>query len=277
VRYVSWIQYPGTPLLVGTAVFIWVLGLVVPAALASARGRGTLASLEAALREPFYRHALPYALFMIPFALWSTRPTVSPLAMALAQPAGQWETPRTLIDRLPCVTSPPMQARFTEHLFPDDQVMLPERTSCPPDASLIAWMQTQVPVDAVFAIDRWDSYPPAMFSPQQAVMFPTFDATFINEDRLFEEYYRFFYARMQQYRVQPFFNAVETPVERDAFVKALGVTHILVNPTHYDLLRPVLDGLPARYVLRYAHERWAVYEVTASGTASVSVAQTRGQ
>ena len=129
VRYVSWIQYPGMPLLIATAVLIWVLGFLVPAALASGRGRESLASLVAALRLPFYRQALPYALFIIPFALWSARPEVWPLTMALAQPAGQWDTPRRMIEQLPCVTSPPTQARFTEHLFPDDQVMLPERTA----------------------------------------------------------------------------------------------------------------------------------------------------
>ena len=42
-------------------------------------------------------------------------------------------------------------------------------------------------------------------------MFPALDATFINEDELFGDYYRFFDDRMQRDRVQPFFNSVETP------------------------------------------------------------------
>jgi hypothetical protein len=65
---------------------------------------------------------------------------------------------------------------------------------------------------------------------------------------------------MSGHRVQPFFNAVETPEERAEFVRALGVTHVLVSPVHYDELRPVLDRLPDRYALRYDHARWAVYE-----------------
>jgi len=276
MRYVSWIQYPDASLFAGTAVLIWTLGLVVPAALASARGSQGLPSLETALHAPFYRHAPSFALFMIPFTLWTARPSASPLTVALAQPAGRWETPRAMIEGLPCVTTGGVQARFTEHLFPDDPVILPERTMCPPDVAVVEWMQTQVPVDAVFAIDRWHIYPTAMFSPQQVDIFPTLDASFVDEDRLFGEYYRFFYERMRQYRVQPVFNAVETPGERAAFVKALGVTHILVNPAHYAELRLVLDGLPAQYVLRYANERWAIYEVNASGAADARVPEDRG-
>lgn len=265
VTYVRWLQYPGRALLVVTALLIGALGLIVPAALASTRGTRAVASLDAAMSEPFYRRALPFALFLIPFAVWSMRPTVSPLTAALSQPTGQWETPRSIITKLPCVTSPRMQARFTEHLFSEDQVILPERTMCPPEFAVVEWMQTHIPVDAVLAIDRWDPYPPVMFSPQQAVVFPTLDASFIREDRLFDDYYAFFYERMRRYRVQPFFNTVETSGERDEFVEALGVTHIIVNPAHYDTLRPVLDNLPDKYVLRYDHAPWAVYEVKARG------------
>ena len=257
-----WVQYPGQVLLAATAILIWALGLLVPAVLASPGGTQAVTSLEAAVSEPFYRRALPFALFMIPFALWSAHPTVSPLAAALSQPAGHWDTPRAMMTQLPCVHSPRMQARFTEHLFPEDQVMLPDRTTCPPDYALIEWIQTQVPVDAVFAIDRWDPYPSVMFSPQQAVVFPTLDAAFVNEDRLFKDYYRFFYERIRRYRVQPFFNAVETPAERAAFVTGLGVTHVLVGPAHYGELRPVLDRLPGQFRLRYDHAEWAVYEAT---------------
>ena len=262
VTYVRWVQYPGKVLLAVTAVLIWVLGLIVPAALASPRGAQAVTSLEAAMSEPFYKRALPFALFIIPFALWSAGPTYPPLTTALSQPAGHWDTPRAMINQLPCVNLPRAQARFTEHLFPEDQVMLPERTTCPPEYAVVEWMQTHVPVEAVFAIDRWDPYPPAMFAPQQAVVFPTLEHTFLREDRLFEDYYRFFYECMQRYRVQPFFNAVETPAERDAFVKALGVTHVLVNPAHYDDLRPVLDSLPQQFALRYDNAPWAVYETT---------------
>jgi len=242
---------------------VWMLALAVPMGLASVRNGQALGALQTALRDPFSRHALPFALFIVPFALWTAQPSASPLTVALAQPAGHWDTPTGMIEQLPCITVASQQARFTDDVFPDDPVTLPERTMCPPTLAVVEWMRSELPVDAVIAVDRWDMYPAAMFSPQQIDIFPSLDASFVEEERLFGEYYRFFYERMGQYRVQPFFNTVESPDERDAFVRALGVTHVLVNPVHYGKLRPVLDGLPAQFALRYADEQWAVYEVKA--------------
>ena len=101
--------------------------------------------------------------------------------------------------------------------------------------------------------------------PQQAVVFPTVDASFIREDALFRDYYRVFEERVRRYRAQPFFNALETPAERAAFVKTLGVTHVLVSPVHHDELRPVLDSLPEQFALRYDYAQWAVYEAVRNG------------
>ena len=261
VRYVEWLRYPGMPLFVVTAAGAWVLGLLVPGLLASTRGDRAAVALQVAMKEPFYRRVLPYAMFVIPFALWSARPGLSPLTMAPMPPAGRADTARAMMTQIPCVITPRMQARFTEHL-PGDPVLLPERTACPPDYAVIEWVRANVPVDAVFAIDRWNPYPLSVFAPQQTVVFPTLDASFLNEDDLFSAYYQLFDERMRRYRVQPFFNAVETPVERAAFVTALGVTHVLVSPAHLAELRPVLDGLPEQFALRYDQAGWAVYEAT---------------
>jgi len=275
LQYVRWMQYPGLPLLLLAAFSAWLLAVLVPMVLASRRGTDAVASLGMAIHAPFYRRALPFALLIIPFALWSARPALSPIVAAGLAPGGRFETPAALVTKQPCVTSSPMQARFTEHLFPQDQVILPERTFCPPDLGLLDWIRREVPAEAVFAIDRWNPYPPSTFVPQQIVVFPTLEAAFVTEDRLFREYYEFFYERMRQYRAQPFFNTVETPAERSAFVDALGVTHILIGPAHYDTLRPVLDRLADQYILRYSQARWAVYEVAAHKRDNGRVARNR--
>ena len=256
VAYVSWLQYPGMMLMIATALMVWIVGFAAPAVLASGAGSRAALALEGSLSQPFYPRAVGFALFIVPFALWSVRPGLSPLSLAPMPPAGLAQTPGTLVAGIPCVTTPPMPARFAE-----DEVMLPERRTCPPDFAVMTWLRTNVPTDAVFAVDRWTPYPSQMFMSQQAVVFPTLDSSFINEDALFRDYYRFFNESMKRYRVQPFFNAVETPDERAAFVKALGVTHVLVSPVHYDELRAALDGLPAQFVMKYDSARWAVYEV----------------
>jgi hypothetical protein len=148
-----------------------------------------------------------------------------------------------------------MPARFAE-----DEIVLPERTVCPPDPAVVEWVRANVPVDAVLAVDRWTPFPPQVFMPQQAVVFPTLDASFIREDALFADYYRLFEERMRRYRAQPFFNTTESPEERAAFVDELGVTHVLVGPADSVDLRPILDGLPRQFARRYESAQWAVYE-----------------
>jgi hypothetical protein len=162
-----------------------------------------------------------------------------------------------MVARIPCVTTRGAAARFGA-----GDAVVPDRTTCLPNRDLIEWVRKNVPVDGVFAVDRWTAYAPQVFLPQQAVAFPALDATFLNEDQLFSDYYRFFDERMQRHRVQPFFNGVETVAERTAFVDALGVTHVLVDPPYYAELRPVLDALPELFTLRYDRAQWAVYEVS---------------
>jgi hypothetical protein len=253
VLHAAWLHYPGVFLMIAAAVALWALGFVVPPIIASDRWRLP----AAAFGQPFYKFAVPYVLFIAPFALWPARMTLSPFSVAAMAPAGRAATPRALVEQTPCVTTPSVPARFAE-----EEVVLPARTTCPPDYAVMEWVAQNVPVESVFAVDRWTPYPPTIFMPQQAVVFPTLDASFIHEDSLFRDYYRLFGDRMKRYRVQPFFNQVETPAERAEFVRDLGVTHVLVSPVHYDELRPVLDALPGQFTRRYDGRRWAVYEVT---------------
>jgi hypothetical protein len=252
VMHAAWLHYPGLFLIAMTTVAVWALAFVVPAVIAS----GWWSLPTTSLGRPFYKFAAPYVLFIVPFALWPARMTLSPFALSPMAPAGRAATPRALVEQTPCVTMPSVPARFAE-----EDVVVPARTTCPPDYAVMQWVAQNVPVESVFAVDRWTPYPPTVFMPQQAVVFPTLDASFIHEDSLFRDYYRLFGDRMKRYRVQPFFNQVETPADRDEFVRDLGVTHILVSPVHYDELRPVLDALPNQFSRRYDRSRWAVYEV----------------
>ena len=256
VVHAGWLHYPGLFLMTMTAVAIWALAFLVPAIM-SANGGWSLPT--AAFNQPFHKYALSYLLFIVPFALWSARPTLSPFALAPMAPAGRAATPRALVEQLPCIETPSMPARFAE-----EEVVLPARTTCPPDYPVVQWVAQNVPVDAVFAVDRWTPYPPQVFMAPQAVVFPTLDASFIHEDSLFRDYYRLFDDRIRRYRVQPFFNTAESADERMEFVRRLGVTHVLVSPVHYRELRPVLDALPDQFTRRYDDEAWAVYSVTES-------------
>jgi hypothetical protein len=93
------------------------------------------------------------------------------------------------------------------------------------------------------------------------VVYPQVVQTFENEEELFAPYYRLYSERIRESRVQPFFNAVETPAQRSAFIDRLDVTHVLVDPAYYREMRQVLDQLPGQYALRFSEAEWAVYEV----------------
>jgi hypothetical protein len=261
VTQVPWLQYPAFGWFVAAAASVWVLGFAIPVTLASARGRRFIDALNVSANAPFQRRAIPFVLMLMPVAIWSARPTLSPLQFADRAAAS---TPSSLVASLPCIRTDRRPAPFSEDLLEGEAVMLPARESCPPALGVIRWVNQNVPVDAVFAINRWNPYLPTVFMPQQVPVYPQVEVTFEDEHELFAAYYRYYDDRMRAHRVQPFFNSVETPAERSAFVKGLGVTHVLVDPVYYQEMRKVLDQLPEQFALRFSENEWAVYEVLPS-------------
>jgi hypothetical protein len=259
VTYAPPLQYPGMAWFVAAALFLWTLGFVAPVLLASARGRSLVVALNAEADAPLYRQAAPFALMLVPLALWPARPTLSPL-YAPDWPAAA-STPSSMLASMPCMKTERRPAPFSEDLLEGEAVMLPEGTACPPGGGVVTWVRENIPVDAVFAINRWNPYLPTVFMPQQVVVYPQVEVTFEDEHELFGSYYRYYDERMRTRRVQPFFNSVETSAERAAFVQGMGVTHVLVDPAYFEEMRAVLDRLPEQFALRYREGEWAVYEV----------------
>jgi len=258
VQHATWLQYPGWTLLIGTVLLVWMLGFLIPSVLAASPGDKVGSELMEAFRAPFYKHLLPFALCLAPFALWSTQTTLSPVRAALVTPDMK-RTPKEMYEQMSCVTLADAVVPLSETILPEMPLVLPERVACPPDYAVVEWVKHHVPVDAVFAVNRWSPYLSSVFMPQQVVVSPNFGL--INEYELFAGYYRFYRERLRKYRAQPFFNDVETPLERAAFVKELGVTHVLVDPEYHDRMRPVLDGLSEQFELQYSGGNWAIYAV----------------
>jgi hypothetical protein len=263
---VPWLQYPAAGWFVAAAAVVWVIGFAMPVAVASARSSRFIESLHASANVPFHRHAVAFALVLVPVAIWPARPTLSPLHLP-DRPAAS--TPSSLLASLPCIRTDRRPAPFSEDLLEGEAVILPAREHCPPAEGVIRWVRQNVPVEGVFAINRWNPYLPTVFMPQQVLVYPQVEVTFEDEHELFAAYYRYYDDRMRAHRVQPFFNSVETPAERAAFVEGLGVTHVLIDPAYYREMRSVLDRLPDRFALRYSEDEWAVYEVLASPSAAL--------
>lgn len=260
VVHVSWLQYPPAALIVFAGLITGALGLLVPAALARQRDGRWTAALESAWQEPFYRRALPYALFLIPFAVLSFRPGLSPFTLSPLSPFGRADTPRAMIAQAPCLDTSRMPLPTPANAGPEG-LIVDARPGCPPSYEVMQWIQDRVPVDAVFASNRWNPYLPTMFVPQQVVMFPPVERSSEPERDLFKAYYGLFDARVRKYRRQPFFNSEETAAERVEFLETLRVTHVLVDPAYYDDMQQALEPLSAVLEPKYADGRWAVYEV----------------
>jgi hypothetical protein len=66
---------------------------------------------------------------------------------------------------------------------------------------------------------------------------------------------------MKQRGVQPFFNSTESLTERADFVRALGITHVVVDPPYQRVMARVLGQWPEAFSTVYDDGAWTVYEV----------------
>ena len=227
-------------------------------AIASAGGRPMDPSL-ARSAQPFYRYALPFVLFIVPFALLvGAADAVAARRWRRCRPPGTSATPRAMVEQIPCVTTPPMPARFAE-----EEVVLPARTTCPPDYAVMRVGARERPRGGGVCGRSLDAVSAARCSwPQQAVVFPTLDASFIHEDSLFRDYYRLFDDRMR---------AVPRPAVLQRRRDAGGACGVRARARRDararqpDALRrapPCARRAPEQYTLRYDNARWAVYEAS---------------
>jgi hypothetical protein len=256
-RLVAALMYPGPWMFIGTAAAAWGITFLVPFWLATARGQRAASAIEEAIGTPFLAHAVPYALFMIPFVVLTARPAYSPLLVGAPVGGG---TPSGALANLPCLNLGPRPVPFAEDVAAG-ALELPPLRACMPSAAVVTWIRSHVPADSVFVLNRWSPVFVPLVLPQQIVALPGTDGTLAEERTLFARYYEFYDERLRSRGVQPFFNAVETPAERAAFVEALGVTHVLVDPPSLGEMRPVLDGLPDLFTRLFVGDGWAVYEV----------------
>ena len=118
---------------------------------------------------------------------------------------------------------------------PKGRQSCPQRTTCPPDRGRHGVGADERPGGRrVSPSIGGRPIRPRSSCPSRRWSFRRSKPRLITRTSCSGDYYRFFNERMRRYRVQPFFNSVETPAERAAFVDALGVTHVLVDPPYYE-------------------------------------------
>ena len=189
-------------------------------------------------------------------------PAASPLNLSPVDPryrslppvAGRL-TPRELIEGLRCSQSPESSRSGG---FADGV----ERISCPPSPGLMDWAAQALPARAVLAGDAFNGYPLPAFLPQQVAAWPVAASeNLVDAPALYPAYYARFERTMRELGVQPFFNSAEGWAERVDFVRALGVTHIVVDPPYRELMARTLRQWPEAFVIVFDDGAWTVYEV----------------
>jgi hypothetical protein len=137
-----------------------------------------------------------------------------------------------------------------------------DREFCAPPPALIRFAERELPTDAVLAVDLHERIQPALFMPQQMVVWTGGTDSLLDPETIFPAYFHYLKLAQGASQDQPLFNTSETRAQRTAFLRDLGVTHVLVNPRLYSSIKPVFEGDADLFVPRYDDGRWAVYEVS---------------
>jgi hypothetical protein len=205
-----------------------------------------------------------YALLVLVAAAVSFMPEASPLNMNPVDKRPEMRlsitmrlTPRRLIGGLGCLASQP---ESPERVNRETEAI--ERISCPPTLPLVEWAARTLPPNAVLAADTFNAYPLPAFLPQQVAAWPVAASQYIvNAPGWYPAYYERLDRTMRRYGIQPFFNSVESWAERVDFLRALGVTHIVVDPPYRLLMTRTLGRWPEAFTMVYDDSSWTVYEV----------------
>ncbi len=198
-----------------------------------------------------------YPLIVTVAAAVSFLPEASPLnaspvvlSYQTLPPVAARLSPRGLIEGLKCMRSV-------------SQAGAGEGISCPPSLRLVEWAGRSLPARAVLSADTFNAYPLPAFMPQQVPAWPvSASENLVDARALYPAYYERFDRTMKLRGVQPFFNETEGLTERVEFLRALGVTHIVVDPPYQRLMARILGQWPQTFSTVYDDGAWTVYEVT---------------
>ena len=217
--------------------FMPVIGsyLIVFVCLLMSKSGGQMEELAPPPR-PAWR--IVFVVLLFAMAWWTFMPSSSLLAI---KPQGVSLTPGGLLGSLPCASQ-----------------------ACPPNSTLVQWATTSLPADSVFAISIQNWSLPSYLLPQQITAWPGSFAGDVFNRNAFPEYYKYYDRAQARHESQPFFNARDSLGERLEFVRALHVSHILVDPAIYSEMKAVLSQWQQVFKPVYDDGQWMVYSVQGS-------------
>jgi hypothetical protein len=190
------------------------------------------------LERPRRRWALALALILAPIVVGTW---LSESALARASWTNQYPTPAALLAGITCGD---------------------ELDRCAPSPALIQYARREVPPEAILAVDFRQINEPTLFLPQQVDVWSGASDGLVEPEQVFPVYFKHLNRARAASLDQPFFNDRETREERMAFIRDLGVTHVLVSPRIHSMMTKALTSNGDLFVARYDDGMWALYEVT---------------
>jgi len=206
-------------------------------ALGAMISRRVIADPPAWLERPRRRWALALALMLMPITVgtWTGESAVAKLPWTNRQP-----TPAALLAGISCGD---------------------ELDRCAPSPALVRYVRQHVPPEAVLAVDYRQVNEPTLFLPQQVDVWSGAIEGLVEPELTFPVYFKYLERARAVSLDQPFFNERETREERLAFIRDLGVTHVLVSPRIHSVMTKALTADGDLFIDRYDDGRWALYEV----------------
>ncbi len=231
------------------------------------------ARVEAETVSPSWK--APFILLLGLLTLLTPIPKSSPLALgalhdgiaAFAYSTNVPLTPKALLTGLRCVGA----AGADLPLLPvagSPKSLKARYPSCPPSAGLVRWSETALGEDALVLADATDLYALSVFIPQHVLTGLPWRSLPISWGGeyvrgLFPAYFRAFDLAMREHGTQPFFNERQSPEEKAAFLRTVGITHIFVHAAQSAVVAPLALGRADLLRKLYDDGEWAVYEVVA--------------
>jgi len=210
------------------------------------------------------------ALLIILAAIMTFKPDASPLVLSpmkvqsplFPQVSLPLSSPGELHAALPCMKAKDVPLRVN---LPIPATKIENVLSCPPPPDLIEFLKTKIGTGASIATNSFNVYSLFTFSPVQILAWPT-PTTFNlrNPLDLAGSFYTSFMDALAKKGTQPFFNSIDRPDERKAFLQKTGATHVVIDPMYYGSLTPILKNMGTLVELIYEQDEWAVFVVNKS-------------
>lgn len=172
-----------------------------------------------------------------------------------------WKTPiASNVEQAVGMAAAPLMA--IQYSVPDsDKAFRVNATSNVPTYGFVQWMKQNVSVKAVCAVNMFNRNILTTFVPQQVPAWPLVFYGPINYRTNFPRFCKLADVAFKRYGTQPFFNKAEQREERVTFLDTLGISHVVTDPSYYEMMEGVLGRYPDLFTKIYDQECWSVFKV----------------